>query len=559
MNSSNTPHLGFGLGLRPKHYPYIFEHKPNIDWFEIISENFMDTDGRPKRNLAKMKELYPIVMHGVSMSIGTADPLNSEYLRKLKKLIQWLKPAWISDHLCWTGVAHKNTHDLLPVPYTEEALKHIVGRIKQVQSYLEIPIALENPSTYLEFKTSEMGEAEFIREMCIESGCNLLLDVNNVYVTCYNHNLDVKKYIDSLPLEKVIQMHLAGHTNNGTHIIDTHDGHVVDEVWNIYKYVVSKLGYTPNTMLEWDDNIPEFRTLEQELDKARSFAASPNDYVLPNLELNSSGNDGETALTLTATQQRMQNAILLGKSFDSAPESWIINKSEFPSQAQLNVYINAYRYRLIDVVAEDYPALAEYLGYETFRDLIEEFVNTERSTHFNIARYSWKLPKFIQGKLPDDLFAYELSMLESSILEAHDAAETEALSQTHIANITPDVFMDSILYPRKSLKLLRFKHDVNQYYQDVMDEKKPTPRVLKQIFLGVFRHEDFVWRIRLDKIEYAILQDLFKGKSICQALESVDEEAAHKLSDYFAKWMRNGLLSSQIDNPMSQGVKNVSN
>ena len=184
------PQLGFGLGLRSKHYPYIFEHKPQVDWFEIISENFMDTDGKPRRNLAHVAEHFPIVMHGVSLSIGTVDPLNSDYLHKLKALKKDINAVWISDHLCWTGIAHKNMHDLLPVPYTEEALTHIVQRLRQVQDFLECPIALENPSTYLEFSHSAMPEAEFIARMALESGCRLLLDVNNVYVTCYNHRHD---------------------------------------------------------------------------------------------------------------------------------------------------------------------------------------------------------------------------------------------------------------------------------------------------------------------------------------------------------------------------------
>ncbi|MBY0408432.1 MAG: DUF692 domain-containing protein, partial [Rickettsiales bacterium] len=282
--SSNLPNLGFGLGLRPKHYSYIFEHQPKVDWFEIISENFMDTDGKPRRNLARILEYYPVVMHGVAMSIGTVDPLNSEYLTKLKKLADDIKPAWISDHLCWTGIAHKNTHDLLPVPYTEEALKHITQRIKDVQDFLERPIALENPSTYLEFKQSSMPEAEFIARMAEESGCNLLLDVNNVYVTCFNHRLDPKAYLDTLPLDRVIQIHLSGHTNNGTHIIDTHDDHVVDEVWQLYKYGVHKAGRVPNTMVEWDDNIPDFDVLYAELGKAKVASRDAHNYMpLPDL------------------------------------------------------------------------------------------------------------------------------------------------------------------------------------------------------------------------------------------------------------------------------------
>ncbi|MFO1241643.1 MAG: DUF692 domain-containing protein [Rickettsiales bacterium] len=248
--SDDFPHLGFGLGLRIPHYTHIFEHWPDVDWFEIISENFMDTDGRPKRNLARIRERYPVVMHGIALSIGTVDPLNSEYLQKLKNLIDFVQPAWVSDHLCWTGIAHKNSHDLLPVPYTEEALKHIVARIKQVQDFLERPIALENPSTYLEFKSSRIPEQEFIAAMTKDSGCSLLLDVNNVYVSCYNHRLDPKAYIDALPLDKVAQIHLSGHSNMGTHIVDTHDDHVVDEVWKLYRYVVHKAGRVPNTMVD---------------------------------------------------------------------------------------------------------------------------------------------------------------------------------------------------------------------------------------------------------------------------------------------------------------------
>ncbi|MCB1593207.1 MAG: DUF692 domain-containing protein, partial [Alphaproteobacteria bacterium] len=251
VNSPKFERIGFGMGLRPSHYPFIFENKPPLDWFEIISENFMDTGGRPVRKLEQILEDYPVVMHGVSLSIGTVDPLNSDYLQKLKTLASWVNPPWISDHLCWTGIAHKNTHDLLPVPYTEEALKNIVTRIRQVQDFLERPIVLENPSTYLEFTSSTMTEWEFIARMAQESGCGLLLDVNNVYVSCYNHRWDPKTYIDALPLDRVAQIHLAGHTNKGTHIIDTHDDHVIDEVWALYRYAISKAGPV-STMVEWD-------------------------------------------------------------------------------------------------------------------------------------------------------------------------------------------------------------------------------------------------------------------------------------------------------------------
>lgn len=538
------PQLGFGLGLRAKHYPHVFEHKPDVDWFEIISENFMDTDGRPRRKLERAREMYPIVMHGVSLSIGTVDPLNSEYLRKLKDLKDWLKPAWISDHLCWTGVAHKNTHDLLPVPYTEEALRHIVQRIREVQDYLECPIALENPSTYLEFKTSHIPEAEFIARMAEEADCNLLLDVNNVYVTCYNHRLDAKEYLDTLPMERVVQIHLAGHTNKGTHIVDTHDDHVVDEVWNLYKYVVASAGRVPNTMIEWDDKIPDFPVLAAELDKARVAAAGPDDYVLPELAQDQAPQVVNRITPLPDAQTQLQTAIMQGRAHDSHPQSWIRAKDDFAPQAQLDVYINAYRYRLFDVVAEDYTTLRHYLGGAAFDALIHDFVNSERPDHFNIARFAAKLPAFIRQSRPDDVFAHELCDLETLIAQLADAPETQALTQEDFAQVSPDELMQMVLHPRVALRLVTFTHPVNAYFQAVMDDENPPAPAPEASHMAVFRHEDSMWRMVLDADEYALLAQLFTGVTVGEALQDLDEGSAMHLTDWFARWIRNGLLAA---------------
>lgn len=544
MSTILHPHLGFGLGLRPQHYSHIFANKPQVDWFEIISENFMDTDGKPRRNLARIRERYPIVMHGVALSIGTADPLNSEYLQKLKALIDWAQPAWISDHLCWTGVAHKNTHDLLPVPYTDEALKHIVRRIREVQDYLERPIALENPSTYLEFNHSEMPEAEFIARMAEESGCNLLLDVNNVYVTCYNHRLDAKAYLDTLPLDQVIQIHLSGHSNKGTHIIDTHDDHVIDEVWNLYKYVVHKAGRTPNTMVEWDDQIPDFSVLQVELEKARSAAKDAAHYQLPDLAASQVPQRANRETALADTQTHMQSAILLGERFDSAPERWIRAKEQFAPQAQLDVYINAYRYRLYDVTAEDYPVLKQYLSKEVFHALIWDFVNTQQPEHFNIARYTLKLPEFVLAQRPNDLFAHELCMLETAIAQLTDPLETAPLEQHHLTGLTPELLMQSRLHPRAALQLLTFTHPVNEYYRSMMEDEQTAIPSSQHSYLAVFRHEDTVWRMDLVQAEYELLTTLFSGVTVGDALAGMDESAAQKLSEWFSRWIRNGLLAA---------------
>ena len=274
------PCLGFGLGLRSVHYPYILEQWPDVDWFEIISENYMDSQGRPRYVLDRIAERYPIVMHGVSLSIGSTDPLDFEYLRKLKRLAEALPAAWVSDHVCWTGVAGRNTHDLLPIPYNEETLAHVASRIRAVQEVLERPLILENPSSYLAFAQSTMSEWEFLTRMTEETGCGLLLDVNNVYVSCRNHDLDPFEFLRSLPHERVVQFHLAGHTNCRTHLIDTHDGPVIDPVWELYRLAYELTGGV-STLLEWDAKIPEFPVLHAEVLKARRFISGENVLVEP--------------------------------------------------------------------------------------------------------------------------------------------------------------------------------------------------------------------------------------------------------------------------------------
>ncbi|NBX02660.1 MAG: DUF692 domain-containing protein [Alphaproteobacteria bacterium] len=265
------PTLGFGLGLRAPHYEHVLEQRPkNVDWFEIISENYFEAHSGYWDFLADLRRDYPIVMHGVSMSLGSTDPLNMDYLTKLKKLADFLDVPWLSDHLCWTGVHSQNTHDLLPLPYTEESLRHIVSRIKQVQDFLGRRIILENPSSYVEFHASSIPEWEFLARLAEDADCSLLLDVNNVYVSAFNHGYDAQAYIDAMPTQRIAQIHLAGHHHFGTHIIDTHDAHVLDEVWKLYEYTMAKKGFK-STMIEWDDQIPEFDVLVAELDKARAI------------------------------------------------------------------------------------------------------------------------------------------------------------------------------------------------------------------------------------------------------------------------------------------------
>lgn len=269
--NEQLPYLGFGLGLRTDHYQAIIDNQPAVDWFEIITENYLVPGGKPLYFLEKIRANYPLVMHGVSMSIGSTDPLNWDYLRQVKTLANNIEAHWISDHLCWTGFNGKNSHDLLPLPYSEEAIQHVATRISQVQEFLGRQILMENVSSYVTFNDSMLPEWEFVNEVIKRADCLLLLDVNNVYVSAFNHGFDPLEFINSIPVDKVQQIHLAGHTNCGTHIIDTHDEPVIDAVWRLYQAAIKRFGKV-STMIERDDNIPPFEELYTELQKAKQLA-----------------------------------------------------------------------------------------------------------------------------------------------------------------------------------------------------------------------------------------------------------------------------------------------
>jgi len=262
--------LGLGVGLRTAHFAHILETWPAVDWFEIISENFMDSRGRPRYVLDQIAERYPIVMHGVSLSIGSTDPLDFEYLAKLKQLARDVRARWVSDHLCWTGVLGRNSHDLLPIPLNEESLAHVAQRVRIVQDFLERPLVLENPSTYVTFRDSSLTEWEFLSRLADAADCGLLLDVNNVYVSSVNHGFDATEYIRNVPHERIVQMHLAGHSTFPTHLIDTHDHPVIDPVWELYRLAHQLTGGV-STLLEWDAEIPPFPVVHAEVLKARRY------------------------------------------------------------------------------------------------------------------------------------------------------------------------------------------------------------------------------------------------------------------------------------------------
>ena len=267
-----VPFLGHGVGLRPKHFPQLWDGTARVDWFEAISDNYMVAGGRPRAALERARSMAPLVLHGVSLSIGSTDPLDEAYLRALGDLVARMEPAWVSDHLCWSGVGGHYAHDLLPLPYTEEALAHVVLRVVAVQERLGRQIIIENVSSYLTYTHSTLAEWEFLGAVAERADCGLLLDVNNVYVSATNHGFSADAYLAGLPPDRVGQIHLAGHTDMGTYLFDTHDGPVIEPVWDLYRQALRRFGRV-STLVEWDDHIPELDVVCAEAERARAVEA----------------------------------------------------------------------------------------------------------------------------------------------------------------------------------------------------------------------------------------------------------------------------------------------
>lgn len=265
----SIPDLGIGVGFRAPHHKHVLGEKPRMDWFEVISDNYVHEPAIPVSKLERLRASYRVVPHGVSMSIGQTDPLDMDYLARLKKLVRAIEPPWCSDHLCFTGSGSVVVNDLLPLPYTREAIAHVVARIRMVQDYLEVPFAIENVSSYLTYTSSEMTEWQFLSEIAERADCGILFDVNNVFVSAFNHGFDAKAYVDAMPVDRIVQIHLAGHTDRGTYLLDTHSDHVRSEVWDLYRRAIRRAGAV-STLVEWDQDIPAWEELAAEAERARA-------------------------------------------------------------------------------------------------------------------------------------------------------------------------------------------------------------------------------------------------------------------------------------------------
>lgn len=429
-NRRATTCAGFGLGLRTQHYGDFLAQKQDLDWLEIITDNFLVDGGKPLVMLDRIRRDYPVAMHGVAMSIGSASGVDVAYLRKVKALADRVQPMWVSDHLCWTGLNAEHLHDLYPLPYTDEAARHVVEQILRAQDVLQRRLVLENVSSYIDFRDSAASEWQFLSYIAQAADCQLLLDVNNVYVSSVNHGCDPQDYLDALPVHRVQQIHLAGHSDCGTHIVDTHDHPVAPAVWRLYAKACQRFGHVA-TMIERDDAIPPLQDLLDELQVARGIASSALTSSHPQTQALQScqGTWNSPAATLEQVQQTLVNYMLDRPTAPIASAVDLLRAQPGVYVAQrLEIYHHAYRARLTEVLADSFEKTSRYMGSDAFDAEATAYAVQQPPQSRSLSRYGAEFPEFLAAKYPENPELWELAQLDWDLRTRFDSADAAALS-----------------------------------------------------------------------------------------------------------------------------------
>ncbi len=563
----SLPDLGLGLGLRAPHIGDILTSWPEVGWFEIITENFLVHRGYLSWVLERIAERYPVVMHGVSLSIGSTEPLNMEYLQAVKSLADRIDTPWVSDHVCWTGVGGRNSHDLLPVPYTEEMLTWMVGRIRQVQEVLERPIFLENPSSYVAFADSPMAEWEFIAAMAEEADCGLLLDVNNIYVSSVNHDFDPFVYLDAVPWDRVAQFHVAGHTDRGTHILDTHIGPVEETVWSLFGRAW-RLSGGRSVLLEWDDEIPEFDTVWAEARKAERWMADLNPDARkaeprPNTartRRRRRRQPGEPPLGTDALM-RWMHAVVAGDDDAATAEitRHILPNDRMSAPDRIQVYSDMVAVRFREAMAEDYAAVERLLG-EDFRPAVAAYCKDHPSTSWALEHLGRHFPQWLQEALSeqsiDGVPAWSatgrplpaavapLASLEWAVVGCHMADRTTPLTAEAFAAVAEADRPYVRIGFAPSLRLLSFDKPVHHLL-----EGEPPPEDQGAEHVLVYRKGLHVQTRLLPPAEAVVMAELLSGAGLADALLTTvlkqpdwQDEVLSSLPTWTEAWAASGLV-----------------
>ena len=542
------PGLGHGVGLRSEHFQAILETQPPVDWFEAISENFMDTEGRPLTILEKIRANYPIGLHGTSLSIGSTDRLHPDYLQKLKKLADRIQPAIISDHLCWSSHQDERLFDLLPLPFTQESMQVVVNHLDQLQNFLGRRVLLENVSAYVSFKHSEMPEWEYLNQIAKKSGCGILLDVNNIYVNSFNHGFNSLDYLKGIRPEFVGQYHISGHTNRGKFLFDTHVGEIIQEVWELYAEAVKRFGDV-SSLIEWDTEIRSFDELQALNEKSRVVAQqapsrplNPEESaepVLPKLSVPSF----QTALKEIQSWFTQE---MLKKNKTHLAE--ILNEQAGDSGIErVEVYAEGYPARINEALLENYPAICKVVGDARFAELTGQFAAAGGFHHYNLSRVADHFPYFLQAgpwnvEYPflRDLAELELAVKQSFHAEIKPAATGSDFfekAQTEGENLIFE-FQEHVFGVRSFWPILDIWNARHLPLQEIKIQMESRPQAVL-----IYRRGEKVFCQKAEALEVAVLNQLKQGKPLGEAFEVMTEaEDMTPVQTWFANWLSNGLI-----------------
>ena len=574
METQSWPKLGCGVGLRSKHYPVITSTWPQIDWLEAISENYMDSGGKPLRILEEVRRHYPIALHGTSLSIGSADPLNLNYLLRLKKLVQRIDPFIVSDHLCWSGIQGEQLHDLLPLPFTEEAIEHLIPRIQHLQEFLGRRILLENVSTYVTYHHSVMPEWEFLNTIAKRSGCGILFDVNNAYVNSFNHKFDPYEYLRNVSGELIGQIHLAGHTDMGSFLFDTHAGHVIDPVWDLYHEAL-KLWGPVSTLIEWDADIPEFEILAKEAEKARKIYQEYEKQPIEDLSGHSQASfdrhpeRSEESLRffglqpqnggflrpsplLCETQQWMKLRIQPQIQPPAPSTQSLLNpQGGVSGEKRMEVYAAGYLARIHESLDEVYKTIHSLLGNDAFVELARGYAHRYFSHDYNLNLAGRHLPDFLKDHPLTAQFPFlpDLAKFEWLVTEAFHAFDQSPLDPREFVTIPIAEWETAKIIFQPSVKLTASSWAIYDLWKARHNNPEETKKMAwnRPQWVLVGRKEVQVRCEPLTKTQYQLLEGLLAGKSlgaVCGELsrDSSSSEQDLPIGEWFARWVADGLI-----------------
>ena len=554
--------LEIGIGLRSPHLDHILSQRPDVSWFEIISENYMVDGGRPLHTLDRILEQYAVVQHGVGLYIGSEQGIDRAHLRRLKDLTRRTGTPWVSDHLCWGSVDGTTTHDLLPLPYNRSAIARAVDGIRTVQDSLGLPFAVENVSSYAEFHESEMTEWEFLSEVVERADAGILLDVNNIYVSSINHGFDPMVYLEALPHERVAQIHIAGHARYERFVIDTHDHPVIDPVWRLYARAIELCGPTP-TLLEWDARIPSFPEVHAEALKATRYwkVQGRNDKVASAPVPTAATTDPKSSSALHRLQRRFVAALRepifedsrartdlpqreggVSEDFGETARALITPSATLEPVERLELYHRQYWYRLLDSLEEDFPALRSLLGEDAYWRLLEAFVERVPPTSFTLRHLGRGLADFVAAHpdlVPHPVHTEDLARLEYALCAAFEAGEHPGVAAAELQSAQIDL--------QPHLQLLALRTDADDLWRKLLDDQpagelrpaSPEPTC----FVVVFRQSLRLHVERVDEAAFSILSTLASTHSLEATMDQAStqpsllgDDAAARVRHWFGTW-----------------------